>query len=91
MLLLLVAVASGLVFYRYARDMAAARAAVAEGAKIVRTAVGTLEYGETGSGMPLISSAAGSASSRRPGSDTSECPFQLMRPLTRRRMRMLQC
>lgn len=55
MLLLLVAVASGLVFYRYARDMAAARAAVSEGAKIVRTTVGTLEYGETGSGTPLLS------------------------------------
>jgi hypothetical protein len=55
MLLLLAAVGSGLVSYRYAQDIAAARAAVSEGAKIATTAVGPLEYGETGSGTPLLS------------------------------------
>lgn len=55
MLLLLAAVASGLVTDRYAKDLAAPRAAVSEGAKIAPTAVGPLEYGETGSGTPLLS------------------------------------
>ena len=46
-----------------------------------------------GSGTPLLSihGAGGSASSRRPGSDTSELRFQLMRPLTPRRMRTRPC
>jgi 2-hydroxy-6-oxonona-2,4-dienedioate hydrolase len=54
-LLLLTVVAGGLVSYRYAQDIATARAAVSEGARIARTAAGPLEYGKTGSGTPLLS------------------------------------
>lgn len=55
MLLFLMVVAGGLVFYRYAQEIAKARAAISEGARIARTAAGPLEYGETGSGTPLLS------------------------------------
>jgi 2-hydroxy-6-oxonona-2,4-dienedioate hydrolase len=48
-------VAGGFVFHRYAQDIAKARAAVSEDARIARTAAGPLEYGESGSGTPLLS------------------------------------
>ena len=50
----IVVVGSVLVYRRYGDDMRAAEARIAEGSKIADTACGAIEYGERGTGIPVL-------------------------------------
>src|SRR5512132_3708659 len=51
---LVVAGALGIISATYAKDLADARARVANGSKLVETRCGAIEYAEAGSGPPVL-------------------------------------
>jgi pimeloyl-ACP methyl ester carboxylesterase len=53
-LLFLLVAASGVVWLRYRRDMAAARARISTGSQVVNTPCGPIEYAVAGEGIPLL-------------------------------------